>query len=106
MAIATAESANDIVRDLVVHENDLVIATFGRAFWIMDNVSSLRQLNPSVTAADSYLFAPSPAYRLHPGYDQSTPVPTDEPLFTNPPEGAMFDYFLGKILVANSTGDL
>ncbi len=82
------------VRDLVVHENDLVIATFGRAFWIMDNVSSLRQLNSSVTAADSYLFDPSPAYRLHPGYDQSTPVPTDEPLFANPPEGAMLDYFL------------
>ncbi|MGB2625992.1 MAG: hypothetical protein WAK20_04345 [Candidatus Acidiferrum sp.] len=82
------------VRDLVVHENDLVIATFGRAFWIMDNVSSLRQLNSSVTAADSYLFAPSPAYRLHPGYDQSTPVPTDEPLFANPPDGAMLDYFL------------
>ena len=82
------------VRDLVVHENDLIIATFGRAFWIMDNMNSLRQLTSSVASSDSYLFAPSPAYRSHPGYDQSTPVPTDEPLFANPPDGAVFDYFL------------
>ncbi len=81
------------IRDLVVHENDLVIATFGRGFWILDDVASLRQLDSRVTMSDSYLFAPSYAYRVHPGYDQSTPVPTDETLFANPSEGAALDYY-------------
>ncbi len=82
------------VRDLMVHENDLAIATFGRAFWILDNINSLRQLTSTVATSDSYLFAPPPTYRIHPGYDQSTPVPTDEPLFSNPPDGAIVDYYL------------
>ena len=101
------------VRDLVVHENDLIIATFGRAFWIMDNIASLRQLAPGLAAADSYLFAPAAAYRIHPGYDQSTPVPTDESNFANPPDGAMIDYFLKekssapvRLEIFDSTGQL
>ena len=82
------------VRDLVVHENDLVIATFGRSFWILDDVTPLRQIDSHVAAADAWLFRPEAAIRMRPASDQGTPVPMDEALAPNPPEGAMLDYYL------------
>ena len=82
------------VRDLVVHGGDLVIATFGRAFWILDNVTPLRHLNEQMVASDAWLFPPQTAWRVRPGSDQATPVPADEPQFANPPDGAVLDYYL------------
>jgi photosystem II stability/assembly factor-like uncharacterized protein len=82
------------VRDLVVHDDDLVIATFGRSFWVLDDVTPLRQIDSQVAAADTWLFRPELAYRVRPGYDQGTPVPMDEPLAPNPPDGAVVDYYL------------
>jgi photosystem II stability/assembly factor-like uncharacterized protein len=82
------------VRDLVVHEDDLVVATFGRSFWVLDNVTPLRQLNSQLQASNAFLFVPQTALRLRPGYDQGTPVPMDEPLSANPPDGAVLDYYL------------
>jgi hypothetical protein len=82
------------VRDLVVHENDLVVATFGRSFWILDDVTPLRQLDSHVAAADAWLFQPQTAIRMRASSDQGTPVPMDESLAANPPEGAVLDYFL------------
>jgi photosystem II stability/assembly factor-like uncharacterized protein len=82
------------VRDLVVHGNDLVIATFGRAFWILDDLTPLRQTDAQVEASDAWLFAPATAYRVRPGSDQGTPVPADEPQVENPPEGAVLDHYL------------
>jgi photosystem II stability/assembly factor-like uncharacterized protein len=82
------------VRDLVVHENDLVIATFGRSFWILDDVTPLRQMDSHVAAADAWLFRPETAIRMRPSSDQGTPVPMDESLAPNPPEGVMLDYYL------------
>jgi photosystem II stability/assembly factor-like uncharacterized protein len=82
------------VRDLVVHENDLVIATFGRSFWILDDATPLRQIDSYVAAADTWLFRPQTAIRMRPGSDQGTPVPMDEALAPNPPEGAVLDYYL------------
>ena len=82
------------VRDLVVHENDLVVATFGRSFWILDDVTPLRQLDARVAAADVWLFRPETAIRMRASSDQGTPVPMDESLLPNPPEGAVVDYFL------------
>src|SRR5882762_2099778 len=82
------------VRDLVVHENDLVVATFGRSFWILDDVTPLRQLDAKVAASNAWLFAPQNAVRVRPGNDQGTPVPMDELLFSNPPDGAALDYYL------------
>jgi photosystem II stability/assembly factor-like uncharacterized protein len=82
------------VRDLVIHDNDLVVATFGRSFWILDDVTSLRQINAQITASDVYLFTPEIAYRVRPGSDQGTPVPVDEPLAENPSDGALLDYYL------------
>jgi photosystem II stability/assembly factor-like uncharacterized protein len=91
---------NTSVRDLVVHEDDLVIATFGRSFWILDDMTPLRDLQPTTSSAASVaahatrLFPPATAYRVRPGSDESTPVPADEPQFKNPPDGAILDYYL------------
>jgi photosystem II stability/assembly factor-like uncharacterized protein len=82
------------VRDLVVHDNDLAIATFGRSFWILDDASPLRLIDSQIEASHAWLFPPVPAFRVHPGSDQGTPVPTDEPLAANPPDGAVLDYYL------------
>jgi len=82
------------VRDLAVHENDLVAATFGRSFWILDDVTPLRQIDSRVATADAWLFRPQTAIRMRPGSDQGTPVPMDETLAPNAPEGAVLDYLL------------
>jgi len=82
------------IRDLVVHGDDMVIATHGRSFWIVDDATPLRQMSTQVGAADLWLFKPATAYRVRPGSDQGTPVPMDEPLAENPPDGAVVDYWL------------
>jgi photosystem II stability/assembly factor-like uncharacterized protein len=82
------------VRDLVVHDDDLVAATFGRSFWVLDDVTPLRQMDAHVAAADAWLFRPGTAYRVRPGSDQGTPVPTDEALAENAPSGAAINYYL------------
>jgi hypothetical protein len=82
------------IRDLVVHGDDLVIGTHGRSFWILDDATPLRQMNAQVTAADLWLFKPATAYRVRPGSDEGTPVPMDEALADNPPDGAVIDYWL------------
>lgn len=82
------------VRDLVTHGDDLVIATHGRSFWILDDVTPLRQLTAEVAQATAWLFEPATAYRVRPGSDEGTPVPLDEPQAANPPDGAVLDYYL------------
>ena len=82
------------VRDLVVHGDDLVIATFGRSFWVLDDVTPLRQWSAKVSGADVWLFEPQTAYRVRPGADQGTPIPLDEPQAENPQAGAVLDYYL------------
>jgi photosystem II stability/assembly factor-like uncharacterized protein len=80
------------VRDIDVHGNDLVIATHGRAFWVMDDVTPLRQLDAKVAAASAWLFAPAAAVRLRPAGFTGTPLPKDEPMAANPESGAFIDY--------------
>jgi photosystem II stability/assembly factor-like uncharacterized protein len=82
------------IRDLVVHGDDLAIATHGRSFWILDDATPLREMSAQVSAADLWLFKPATAYRVRPGSDEGTPVPMDEPLAENPPHGAAVDYWL------------
>src|SRR5690348_13884889 len=80
------------VRDIQVKNDDLVIATHGRGFWIMDDVSALRQMDGTTTA--TRLFKPAVAYRVRtPGFT-GTPMPRDEPTAENPPWGAYIDYQL------------
>jgi len=85
------------VRDLVVHGEDLVIATHGRGIWILDDVSPLRQIDAHVESAPAWLFEPATAYRLRPAGFTGTPMPKDEPLADNPPLGARIDYALGRV---------
>lgn len=80
------------VRDIEVHGNDLVIATHGRGFWIMDDVTPLRALKDA--AAGVRLIRPATAVRVRPSGFMGTPVPLDEPRGANPPAGAVIDYVL------------
>jgi photosystem II stability/assembly factor-like uncharacterized protein len=80
------------VRDIDVHGADLVIATHGRGFWIMDDVSALRQMDSM--HEEVALFKPEAAIRLRPAGFTGTPSPKDEPLADNPPDGALIDYAL------------
>jgi photosystem II stability/assembly factor-like uncharacterized protein len=84
---------NCSVRDLAVRRGDLVVATHGRSFWVLDDLSPLRQLDGRA-AASAWLFAPRIAVRLHPAGFQGTPEPKDEPAAENPPRGAVIDYLL------------
>lgn len=81
------------VRDLNVHGNDLVAATYGRALWILDDVSPLRQLASEATA-NALLFKPAPATRTHWDNHPDTPLPPDTPHGDNPPDGAIIYYYL------------
>ncbi len=82
------------MRDLWIHESDLIVATHGRSFWILDDITPLRQLSDSMANSDAYLFKPEPAYRVRRSTNPDTPIQPDEPLGQNPPDGAMLDYFL------------
>jgi photosystem II stability/assembly factor-like uncharacterized protein len=82
------------MRDLAVHADDLIVATHGRGFWMIDNITALRQISSEVTKANAHLFQPPVAILLTPGSDNGTPMPRDEPLAENPPYGATIDYYL------------
>ena len=82
------------VRDLVIHGDDLIVATHGRGFWTIDSITALRQISDDVVRANAFLFQPADAYLLTPGSDNGTPMPRDEPLVENAPYGAMIDYYL------------
>jgi hypothetical protein len=85
---------------LVVHDDDLVVGTHGRGFWILDDISPLRELTPEIAASDAHLFAPRPTFRLPRDTNTDTPLPPEEPAGKNPPDGAILYYYLK----ANSTG--
>ena len=81
------------MRDLWIHENDLIVATHGRSFWILDDITPLREASAAI-AGSTHLFAPPPAYRVQRDTYTDTPLPPDEPVGTNPPDGAILDYYL------------
>jgi photosystem II stability/assembly factor-like uncharacterized protein len=83
------------VRDLVVKGDDLVIGTHGRSFWILDDVTPLRQMDAAVASAAAHLFAPQNAVRVRRSRWPDTPLPPEEPVGENPPDGAILDYLLG-----------
>jgi len=85
---------NCSIRDIDVRHGDLVVATHGRSFWVLDDLSPLRQLDARIAAEDVFLFAPREAVRLHPAPFQGTPEPKDEPMGENPKSGAVLDYVL------------
>ena len=82
------------VRDFVVYGNDLIVATHGRGFWVMDDISALRQVRSEVLQADGWLFRPADAINFIQGDDNGTPFQRDEPQAQNPPDGAVLDFYL------------
>ena len=82
------------VRDMAIHGDDLIVATYGRGFWVLDDISALRQLNGDVTGSDAFLFRPADAALLPPNTDNGTPTQKDEAEAENPPTGAIIDYYL------------
>jgi photosystem II stability/assembly factor-like uncharacterized protein len=81
------------MRDLWIHESDLIVATHGRGFWILDDIAPLRE-TPVALANSPHLFTPASAYRVQRDTNSDTPLPPDEPAAANPPDGAIFDYYL------------
>jgi photosystem II stability/assembly factor-like uncharacterized protein len=84
------------IRDIIIKDDDLVAATHGRGFWILDDVTPLRQLAPAVANASAFLFKPQAATRVRWDMNTDTPVPPDEPAGENPPDGAIVDYYVGR----------
>jgi photosystem II stability/assembly factor-like uncharacterized protein len=82
------------IRDLVVQRDDIVVGTHGRSFWILDDITPLRQMDASVAASDAFLFAPQTAYRIQRNVNTDTPLPPEEPAGQNPPDGAIINYYL------------
>jgi len=83
------------IRDLVIHKSDIAVGTHGRSFWILDNITPLRQLSDE-GESEPRLFEPDTAYRVRWDLNTDTPIPPEEPAGENPPDGAMIDYFLPR----------
>jgi hypothetical protein len=82
------------VHDLVIKDSDLVAATHGRSFWILDDISPLRQLASDITTSTAYLFKPAPAMRVRPSTNHDTPLTAEVSAGENPPPGAIVYYYL------------
>jgi photosystem II stability/assembly factor-like uncharacterized protein len=101
------------IRDLVIHENDVVVGTHGRSFWILDDIAPLRQMTPEAASAPAHLFAPSAVSRFPRDTNTDTPLPPEEPAGKNPPDGAIIYYHLkaaanGPVMleISNAAGNL
>jgi photosystem II stability/assembly factor-like uncharacterized protein len=82
------------IRDLVIKDDDLVVATHGRSFWILDDITPLRQMSSFTQAAMFFQFEPRPAWRFRWNKNTDTPLPPDEPAGENPPDGAIINYWV------------
>ncbi len=81
------------VRDLNINGSDLIIATHGRSFWVLDDIAPLRQA-AAVGSATAFLYTPPTAVRVDNDTFLGTPLPPEEPQADNPPNGAIIDYYL------------
>ncbi len=93
------------IRDLVIKDDDLVVATHGRSFWILDDITPLREINNEV-ADHTVLFKPQTAMRIRWSMYTDTPLPQEEPAGQNPPDGAIIDYFLKEKVTDEITLDI
>ena len=85
------------VRDIVVHGDDLAIATYGRGFWVLDQMTPLREMaakGQQIVSADAWLFQPGETYAVRMGNMNGTPLPHEDPQLQNPPMGAVVYYSL------------
>jgi hypothetical protein len=90
------------IHDLAIEQDDLIAATYGRSFWILDDVTPLRQVNAGLASSGAHLFAPRTAIRVRRDENQDTPLPPEIPAGKNPPAGAILNYFLAT----NSSSDI
>jgi len=90
------------IHDLAIEQDDLVAATYGRSFWILDDVTPLRQVDARPGSSGAHLFAPRTAIRVRRDENQDTPLPPEIPAGQNPPDGAILNY----VLPAKSAGDV
>jgi len=84
------------VRDVIIKDDDLVAATHGRGFWILDDITPLRQLGSQVVSSPAFLFRPQTVLRVRWDTNPDTPLPPDFPAGENPPDGAIINYYLGE----------
>ena len=84
------------IRDLVIKDDDLVIATHGRSFWILDDITPLRQLTTQLSNTSVILYKPQTTYRVRWNMNTDTPLPQEEPAGQNPPDGAIINYYLSE----------
>jgi hypothetical protein len=82
------------MRDLAIHGDDLIVATHGRSFWVLDDITPLRQLSDDIAHAPAFLFTPQEAVRWRWNRNPDTPLPPEVPAGKNPPDGAIIDYYL------------
>ncbi len=94
------------IRDLVIKDVDLIVGTHGRGFWILDDISPLRQITPDIANVDLFLFRPSSAWRFRWNQNTDTPLPPDEPAAPNPPDGVSISYLLGRGVRGSVTLDI
>ena len=84
------------IRDLVIHDDDIVVGTHGRSFWILDDMTPLRQLAAKTAVGETFLFKPKLTYRFRRNKNTDTPLPPEEPAGKNPPDGAIINYRLAS----------
>jgi photosystem II stability/assembly factor-like uncharacterized protein len=82
------------IRDLVIHGDDVVVGTHGRSFWILDDITPLRQIDAKMATAAAVFYRPQVAFRVRWNLNTDTPLPPEEPAGKNPPDGAILDYYL------------
>jgi photosystem II stability/assembly factor-like uncharacterized protein len=84
------------IRDLVIKDDDLVVGTHGRSFWILDDITPLRQITAETSEEPSLLFEPAQAWRVRWNRWTDTPLPADEPTGESAPDGAILNYWIGE----------
>jgi hypothetical protein len=85
------------INDLLIHGDDVIVATQGRALWALDDIEPLRHLSETALATGVLLVPPPAATRLRANQNRDTPLPPEEPHGANPPVGAILDYVLPKV---------
>jgi photosystem II stability/assembly factor-like uncharacterized protein len=105
------------MRDVIVKDDDLVVATHGRSFWILDDIAPLRELAGDVRRSSAArmpdrtrLYTPAAAWRVRHNLSTDTPLPPEIPAGQNPPDGAIIDYYLndaasGPVVIEIASAD-
>jgi photosystem II stability/assembly factor-like uncharacterized protein len=94
------------IRDLTIKDNDLIVATHGRSFWILDDITPLRQITSELAEQKVILYKPELTYRVRWDQNTDTPLPAEEPAGQNPPDGAIIDYYLNENVTGEVTLDI